>query len=96
MFRKTRCTSRLATGLIAGLAALALVGCTQSPEENKATESAALYSATSSCDSNYTGCVPSVDYDLDCPDVGRSVRVLGVDVHRFDADGDGYGCESYE
>jgi hypothetical protein len=47
------------------------------------------------CDQNYSGCIPLVDYDLDCADVGRSVRVLGVDVHRFDADGDGYGCESY-
>jgi hypothetical protein len=36
-----------------------------------------------------------VSYDLDCPDIGHSVVVVGVDVYRFDADGDGVGCESY-
>lgn len=49
-----------------------------------------------SCDSNYSGsCVPLVSYDLDCPDIGSSVYVTGSDPHGFDADGDGYGCESY-
>lgn len=48
------------------------------------------------CDSNYSGCVPIVSYDLDCPDIGFMVRVLGSDRHRFDRDGDGYGCESYQ
>lgn len=49
-----------------------------------------------SCDPNYTGgCVPLVSYDLDCPDIGFSVYVVGSDPHRFDADDDGYGCESY-
>jgi micrococcal nuclease len=32
-------------------------------------------------------------YDLDCPDVGHSVRVPGRDPHRLDRDGDGVGCE---
>ena len=51
---------------------------------------------TSSCDPNYSGyCVPNVSYDLDCPDIGHMVYVVGVDRHRFDADNDGYGCESY-
>ncbi len=49
----------------------------------------------SNCDSNYSGCVPVVEYDLDCSDIGFMVRVLGSDKHRFDADHDGYGCESY-
>jgi len=49
----------------------------------------------SSCDPNYTPCVPNVSYDLDCPDIGFSVTVIGSDPHRFDRDGDGYGCESY-
>ena len=49
-----------------------------------------------SCDPNYSGyCVPIVSYDLDCPDIGHRVIVVGVDVHRLDADGDGIGCESY-
>lgn len=49
-----------------------------------------------SCDPNYSGgCVPNVDCDLDCADIGFSVTVIGYDKHRFDRDRDGYGCESY-
>jgi cell division septation protein DedD len=48
----------------------------------------------SNCDPNYTPCVPKVSYDLDCGDISFSVRVIGTDKHRFDRDGDGYGCES--
>jgi len=48
------------------------------------------------CDPNYTPCVPNVSYDLDCPDIGFSVTVIGYDHHGFDGnDNDGYGCESY-
>lgn len=48
------------------------------------------------CDPNYAGaCVPIVAWDLDCVDIGDSVTVIGTDIHRFDADGDGAGCESY-
>lgn len=47
------------------------------------------------CDSNYSGCVPIVSYDLDCPDIGFSVYVYGYDKHGFDGDNDGEGCESY-
>lgn len=51
----------------------------------------------SNCDANYTGgCVPKVSYDLDCPDIGFRVRVVGTDKHRFDRDGDGIGCEAYQ
>lgn len=47
------------------------------------------------CDPNYKGtCVPIVDYDLDCGDISGSVEVVGEDKHGFDADGDGFGCES--
>lgn len=49
----------------------------------------------STCDENYSGCVPIVSYDLDCKDIGRSVMVYGYDRHGFDRDNDGYGCESY-
>jgi hypothetical protein len=34
-------------------------------------------------------------FDLDCADVGHTVRVSGDDPHRLDRDGDGWGCESY-
>ena len=47
------------------------------------------------CDPNYSSCVPSVSYNLDCSDIGFKVSVKGTDKHRFDRDGDGYGCESY-
>ncbi len=33
--------------------------------------------------------------DLHCADIGRKVQVTGPDYHRLDADGDGWGCESY-
>jgi endonuclease YncB( thermonuclease family) len=51
--------------------------------------------ATGGCDPNYTPCVPQVAYDLDCGDIGFSVTVIGYDVHGFDREGDGLGCESY-
>jgi len=48
------------------------------------------------CDPNYAGyCVPIVTYDLDCIDIGHRVTVVGLDIHHFDGDGDGIGCESY-
>jgi endonuclease YncB( thermonuclease family) len=47
------------------------------------------------CDPNYTGCVPVVSHDLDCADIGFMVQVIGVDIHGFDREGDGLGCESY-
>lgn len=47
------------------------------------------------CDPNYRGaCVPRVDYDLNCSDIDGPVRVVGTDVHGFDSDGDGIGCEA--
>lgn len=51
--------------------------------------------APSGCDPNYVPCVPLVNYDLDCPDIGFSVQVIGADPHGFDRDRDGWGCESY-
>lgn len=47
------------------------------------------------CDPNYRGaCVPNVDYDLNCADIGyRTVEVVGSDPNGFDGDGDGIGCE---
>lgn len=52
--------------------------------------------AVAGCDPNYAGwCVPLSTTDLDCPDVGHRVTVIGVDIHRLDSDGDGIGCDSY-
>jgi len=48
----------------------------------------------SDCDPNYEGaCVPIVGYDLDCPDISDPVYVVGTDIHGFDRDRDGVGCE---
>lgn len=58
------------------------------------TPARAVGTSSSDCDSNYTPCVPNVSYDLDCGDISFSVRVVGNDHHRFDREGDGYGCES--
>ena len=49
------------------------------------------------CDSNYAGCVPVSAVDLDCKDIKNlglaPVKVVGRDVHNFDRDGDGIGCD---
>jgi endonuclease YncB( thermonuclease family) len=33
--------------------------------------------------------------DLNCSDIRMKVWITGIDYHRLDADGDGWGCESY-
>jgi hypothetical protein len=56
--------------------------------------------AVSTCDPNYSGCVP-VASDVDCAGGGGDgplfvtgpVRVRGTDVYRLDGDGNGVGCE---
>jgi len=49
------------------------------------------------CDPNYQGCIPPYPPDLDCTDIKRMglapIRVIGMDVHKFDGDGDGIGCD---
>ncbi len=49
----------------------------------------------SNCHPSYSPCVPDLGYDLDCPDIGRRVKVIGYDEYRLDADDDGTGCDSY-
>ena len=60
----------------------------------------ALNATTSSdakCDPNYQRCLPPYPPDLDCSDIKRMglapIRVIGVDVHKLDGDGDGIGCD---
>jgi micrococcal nuclease len=50
----------------------------------------------SNCSSAYpTVCIPAPPPDLDCPQITfRRFQVLPPDPHRFDADGDGIGCET--
>ncbi len=38
--------------------------------------------------------MPITSSDLNCSDIGFTVTVVGTDIHRFDGDGDGVGCES--
>ena len=62
----------------------------------KSRPSTALTSNTA-CDANYAGCVPAYPPDLDCADIKRlnlaPVKVIGRDLHKFDRDGDGIGCD---
>lgn len=70
-----------------------------------ATTGAALLSKASTkptspnakCDQNYQGCIPPYPPDLDCTDIKRMglapIRVIGTDMHKFDGDGDGIGCD---
>jgi endonuclease YncB( thermonuclease family) len=51
--------------------------------------------SSSSCNPNYTPCVPNSPTDLNCADVGHAVQVVGSDPYNLDGDGDGSGCESY-
>jgi endonuclease YncB( thermonuclease family) len=50
---------------------------------------------SANCNPNYTPCVPNSKDDLNCPEVGHPVKVVGSDPYNLDADGDGFGCESY-
>jgi len=56
-----------------------------------------ISASNSKCDPNYEGCIPPYPPDLDCTDIKRMklapIRVIGVDVHKFDGDGDGIGCD---
>jgi micrococcal nuclease len=52
---------------------------------------------TTRCDPNYAGCIPVSATDLDCKDIKilglAPVKVVGRDVHNFDRDRDGIGCD---
>ncbi len=51
--------------------------------------------AAAECDPNYSPCVPISATDLNCPDIQVAVRIVGVDIHGFDRDLNGTGCETY-
>jgi micrococcal nuclease len=50
-------------------------------------------SGMTSCDPNYTGCVPRHPPDVDCDRADGPVTVLGADPHALDGDGDRRACE---
>jgi endonuclease YncB( thermonuclease family) len=60
-----------------------------------ATRKTVAAGASPSCNPNYTPCVPNSPTDLNCPDVGHPVKVVGSDPYNLDGDGDGSGCETY-
>ncbi len=65
-----------------------------SPQQKSSSYSSSYTSTSSNCNPNYSGiCIPKDSPDLDCADIGGSVRVTGSDPHRLDRDGDGIGCE---
>lgn len=49
--------------------------------------------ASRACSPNYEPCVPSGP-DLDCPEIGFRVTVVGRDEFALDRDGDGVACET--
>lgn len=51
-------------------------------------------SMTQECSPDYEPCIP-VAGDLNCPEVGVQVTVIGEDSYNLDRDGNGIGCESY-
>ena len=59
-------------------------------------DSHSLKGGNGACNSNYSGaCVPNINHDINCRDVGHKVYVIGRDVYHLDADNNGIGCESY-
>jgi len=47
----------------------------------------------SDCDPNYSGvCIPVDSRDVDCSDFSRSFKVVGLDHHQLDRNGDGIAC----
>ncbi len=67
-----------------------------SNSDNGSTEDSKTGELTENCDSSYSGvCIPSPPPDLDCGDIPhKNFRVLALDPHRFDGEGDGIGCEN--
>jgi hypothetical protein len=47
------------------------------------------------CDPNYVPCVPPHPPDVNCPDIGHEVQVVGSDPHGLDGDNDGTGCDGF-
>lgn len=65
------------------------------PEPEPEPQPAPQPPAGDNCDPNYVPCIPAYPPDLNCPDIGFPVQVIGADPHGLDRDGDGWGCESY-
>jgi endonuclease YncB( thermonuclease family) len=59
---------------------------------------AKVTSSNAKCDTNYAGCIPVTQTDIDCADIKgmglAPIKVIGIDIHKLDRDGDGVGCDS--
>lgn len=85
-----------ASGVICvALAATVLVGGAVEATPNPSAAQHLSDQQEENCLPDYDPCVPDSEFDLDCPDIGHGVRVVGTDVYGFDRDGDGAGCESW-
>jgi Excalibur calcium-binding domain len=62
-------------------------------EQQAAAQAPPEPTAGTSCDPNYSGCVPPYPPDVNCPQVDGPVQVLGSDPHGLDRDKDGIACE---
>lgn len=69
------------------------------PTPTKATPAPEPKKTSSSCDPNYSGCVP-IASDVDCaggtgngPAYTGRTTVIGIDIYDLDRDGDGVACE---
>jgi len=71
-------------------------GTVLNPHRALSTQKDLIKNSNTACDVNYDGCIPTFPPDLNCDDIRRlglaPVRVIGKDLHRLDADGDGIGC----
>jgi endonuclease YncB( thermonuclease family) len=72
---------------------IALATQTPVPTEPPPPTQAPAMNLGGSCDPNYTPCVPNVPGDLNCPNIGYPVQVIGYDRYGLDRDHDGRGCE---
>lgn len=80
----------IALALVAAIGVVGVWGFLTAPESTG--QATALFGG-GTCHPSYTGkCLPMTG-DVDCADVGATVRVTGPDVYLLDRDGDGEGCE---
>lgn len=78
---------------VALVAAVGLIGTWDFFAPLETTSQVVTLAGAKGCYPSYVGrCLP-VGRDIDCDQVVGIVRVVGPDVYRLDADGDGEGCE---
>lgn len=87
----------MAAGVGAAAAVLAGWGYLRAQQPAEAIPAGVVMSSAAvpgECAPGYEPCLPVVK-DLDCPEIGKVVTVLGPDPYGLDRDGDGTACESF-